>query len=97
LAGIAIPAGARVFAWTQAAMFDEEAFPDAAQTRPDRPAGAYLHFGGGLHSCAGRMINDRQIPALVGKLLKRGLGRVGPVGWAGSFPARLPVAWRTSR
>ncbi len=95
LAGVKVPAGARVIAWTQAAMFDEEAFPDPPQMRSDRPASAYLHFGGGLHPCAGRAINDRQIPMLVGKLLKRGLGRVGPVGWAGPFPDRLPVAWGT--
>ncbi len=91
LAGVPVPAGALVIAWTQAAMFDEEAFPDPPQMRADRPASAYLHFGGGLHPCAGRAINDRQIPMLVGKLLKRGIARVGPVGWAGPFPAKLPV------
>jgi cytochrome P450 len=91
LAGVAVPAGARVIAWTQAAMFDEEAFPDATRMRPDRPADAYLHFGGGLHPCAGRAINDRQIPMLVGKLLARGLSKIGALGWAGPFPARLPV------
>ena len=96
LAGVAVPAGASVIAWTQAAMFDAEAFPDPPQMRPDRPASAYLHFGGGLHPCAGRAINDRQIPMLVGKLLQRGLGKVGPVGWAGPFPANLPVDLRTS-
>jgi cytochrome P450 len=95
LAGVAVPAGARVVAWTQAAMFDEQAFPDAATVRPDRPPSAYLHFGGGLHPCAGRAINDRQIPMLVGKLLRRGLARVGPVGWAGPFPAKVPVALGT--
>ena len=91
LAGVDIAAGARVFAWTQAAMFDAEAFPEPSQIRCDRPASAYLHFGGGLHPCAGRAINDRQIPMLVGKLLKRGLKRVGPLAWAGPFPARLPA------
>jgi cytochrome P450 len=91
LAGVDIPAGGRVFAWTQAAMFDAEAFPEPSQTRCDRPASAYLHFGGGLHPCAGRAINDRQIPMLVGKLLKRGLKRVGALAWAGPFPARLPA------
>jgi cytochrome P450 len=91
LRGVPVPAGAPVIAWTQAAMFDAEAFPDPEQIRPDRPATAYLHFGGGLHPCAGRALNDRQIPMLVGKLLRRGLARVGPVGWAGPFPAKLPV------
>jgi cytochrome P450 len=96
LAGVAVARGARVIAWTQAAMFDAEAFPDPTQMRPDRPAGAYLHFGGGLHPCAGRMINDRQLPMLVGKLLARDLVRVGAVGWAGSFPAHLPVTLRSA-
>ena len=94
LAGVAVPAGAKVVAWTQAAMFDQEAFPDPPQMRPDRPANAYLHFGGGVHPCAGRAINDRQIPMLVGKLLRRGVKTVGAVGWAGSFPAHLPVTLR---
>jgi cytochrome P450 len=93
LRGVTVPAGALVIAWTQAAMFDAEVFPDPTQTRPDRPAGAYLHFGGGVHPCAGRALNDRQIPMLVGKLLRRGLTKVGPVGWAGPFPATLPVSF----
>lgn len=72
-------------------MLDEAAFPFPAQMRPDRPAGAYLHFGGGLHPCAGRAVNDLQIPMLVGKLLTRGLGRQEPIAWAGPFPDRLDV------
>jgi cytochrome P450 len=91
LAGVAVPAGAKVFAWTQAAMIDDDAFPAPETLQPDRPAGAYLHFGGGLHPCAGRAVNDLQIPMLVGKLLSRGLAKVGAVGWAGPFPARLMI------
>ena len=97
LRGVAVPAGAQVIAWTQAAMFDAEAFPDPEQIRPDRPAEAYLHFGGGLHPCAGRALNDRQIPLLVGKLLRRGMTKVGAVAWAGPFPAHLPVALGAGR
>ena len=91
LAGVAVPAGSLVFAWTQAAMFDDEAFPDPGQMQPDRPAAGYLHFGGGLHPCAGRAINDLQIPMLIAKLAARGVSKVGPVGWAGPFPAHLPA------
>ncbi|WP_293676086.1 cytochrome P450 [uncultured Phenylobacterium sp.] len=91
LDGVAIPAGARVFAWTQAAMQDAEAFPFPAQMRPDRPSRAYMHLGGGLHVCAGRPVNDTQIPMLVGKLLDRGLGKVGRITWAGPFPDHLTV------
>ncbi len=91
LNGTPAPAGSQVFAWTQAAMQDAEVFPDPSQLRPDRPAGGYLHFGGGLHPCAGRAINDRQIPMLVGRLLQRGIASVGRVSWAGPFPDRLPI------
>jgi len=91
LAGVAIPAGARVALWTHAAMRDASAFPDPGAMRPDRPNGAYLHFGGQLHACAGRAVNDRQIPMLVSKLLKKGVASVGDVSWAGPFPDRLPV------
>src|SRR5581483_11188426 len=91
LGAVAIRAGDRVVAWTQAAMLDAEVFPDPEQLRPDRPAAAYLHFGGGLHPCAGRAVNAFQIPALVGALVRRGIKSVGSVAWAGPFPAHLPV------
>ncbi len=83
--------GDRIFAWTQAAMLDAEAFPDPHYLRPDRPPAAYLHFGGGLHPCAGRAVNAFQIPALVGALVRRGIKSVGRMQWAGSFPAHLPA------
>jgi cytochrome P450 len=83
--------GDRIFAWTQAAMLDAEAFPDPQYLRPDRPPAAYLHFGGGLHPCAGRTVNAFQIPALVGALMRRGIKSVGRMQWAGAFPAHLPV------
>jgi cytochrome P450 len=91
IGGTAAPAGARVIAWTQAAMQDAGAFPEPGQARPDRDVAAYLHFGGGLHPCAGRAINDVQIPMLVGKLLARGIESVGKVAWAGPFPDHLTV------
>ncbi|HTO41843.1 MAG TPA: cytochrome P450, partial [Rhizomicrobium sp.] len=95
LSGVEIPAGSLVFAWTQAAMQDAQAFPEPGQMQPDRPAAAYLHFGGGLHPCAGRAINDTQIPMLVAKLLSRGIHKVGRVGWAGPFPHQLPIQLRS--
>jgi cytochrome P450 len=86
-----IEQGDRIFAWTQAAMFDAEAFPDPHDLRPDRPSAAYLHFGGGLHPCAGRAVNAFQIPALVGVLMRRGIKSIGKMQWAGPFPAHLPL------
>lgn len=91
LGGVPVKAGGRVIAWTQAAMQDPEAFPDPARTLPDRPMAAYLHFGGGLHPCAGRMVNAIQIPVLVGTLLAAGCAPSGRMGWAGPFPDSLPV------
>ena len=84
-------AGDEVVLWTQAAMQDPSAFPDPGTLRPDRPASAYLHFGGGLHPCAGRVVNAFQIPVLVAALVRRGVRSVGKVAWAGPFPAHLPV------
>ena len=75
-------------------MHDEDAFPEPSAMRPDRPPGVYLHFGGGLHSCAGRAVNAWQLPLLVGALLRRGIASAGAVQWAGPFPDHLPVRFR---
>ncbi len=91
LADVDIEEGDRIFAWTQAAMLDTAVFPDPKYLRPDRPAAAYLHFGAGLHPCAGRAVNDFQIPALGGALVRRGIKSVGSIQWAGPFPDRLPL------
>jgi cytochrome P450 len=88
-----VKAGATVVAWTQAAMLDRSVFPDPQLLKPDRPAAAYLHFGGGLHPCVGRAINEFQIPLLVGRLVARGIDRVGRVKWAGPFPDWLDVSF----
>ncbi len=97
LAGTRVRAGDRVFAWTQAAMRDPAVFPRPDVMTPDRPRHAYLHFGGGLHPCAGRAVNAFQIPVLVGALAKRGFGTLGPIGWAGPFPARARLTFRKDR
>lgn len=89
LGGRALPAGADVFVWTHAAMYDESVFPDPTRLRPDRDARAYLHLGGGVHPCSGRPVNRFQIPLLVAGLLRRDLVRLGRIGWAGPFPHRL--------
>jgi cytochrome P450 len=94
LGGTRIRKGDRVVLWTQAAMQDPSFFPDPGKWRADRPARAYLHFGGGLHPCAGRVVNDYQIPLLAGALVRRGIRSVGPVGWAGPFPDRMIVTFR---
>jgi cytochrome P450 len=53
LAGVSISRDDDVVLWTHAAMFDAAAFPDPLAMRSDRPVASYLHFGAGLHPCAG--------------------------------------------
>ena len=91
LAGTQVKKGDSVILWTQAAMLDAAAFPDPDALRPDRPGAPYLHFGGGLHPCAGRGLNAWQIPMLVAALLDRNPIKLGRMVWAGPFPARLPI------
>ena len=91
LAGVPIKAGAKVILLSQAAMLDPDAFPAPAEMHPTRPNAGYLHFGAGLHPCAGRDVNQWQIPMLVGALLKRGPKAMGTMAWAGPFPAHLPL------
>lgn len=86
-----VRAGDRVVAWTQAAMQDASVFVDPERLRPDRDPVGYLHFGGTLHACAGRAVNEVQVPALVAGLVRRGIRSVGAIRWAGPFPAHLPV------
>jgi cytochrome P450 len=94
IAGVAVKRGDSTVAWTQAAMQDSSIVEDPRRVRPDRDRSIYLHFGGGLHPCAGRAVNSFQIPLLVGGLVRRGLARVGGMAWAGPFPNRLPVTLR---
>ncbi len=94
LAGVAIAPGDQVVLWTQAAMLDPTVFPDPKRLDPTRPADAYLHFGGGLHPCAGRAVNAFQIPALVGALVRRGIQSVASITWAGPFPDALSIRFR---
>lgn len=88
---VEVKKGDRVIAWTQAAMQDPTVFPRPGLMRPDRPAETYLHFGGGLHPCAGRVVNDFQIPLLVGGLARRGITSADAIAWAGPFPNHLAV------
>jgi cytochrome P450 len=93
LAGVDIRANDQVFVYTQAAMLDTSVFPEPQVLNPARPQRPYLHFGGGLHPCAGRDVNAFQIPMLVGALVRRGIKSVGTIDWAGPFPDRLPVTF----
>ena len=91
LAGTAVGAGDQVVAWTHAAMLDPTAFPDPLRLLGDRDRSAYLHYGYGLHPCAGRVVNAIQIPLLAATLLQRDVVRAGRLKWAGPFPDHLPL------
>jgi cytochrome P450 len=94
LGGVDVKAGDDMLLLTQAAMFDEAAFPVPRAMRPDRPLAPYLHFGGGLHPCAGRGVNAWQIPLLVAGLLDRNPTGLKRMVWAGPFPAHLPITFQ---
>jgi cytochrome P450 len=91
LAGTPVKAGEQVIAWTQAAMLDPTAFPDPLTLFGNRDRSAYVHYGYGLHPCAGRVVNAIQIPLLVATLLSRDMVRAGRLKWAGPFPDHLPL------
>ena len=91
LAGKPIAARTRVWALTLAAMQDARVFPDPGRLDAARPLDLYLHFGGGLHRCAGRQLNVRNIPALVAPLLRRKLSGPADLRFRGPFPDRLVV------
>jgi cytochrome P450 len=90
----AVRAGDRLLLLTQAAMLDPDGFPDPLRRDPTRPPEAYLHFGHGLHPCAGRAINAWQIPMLMAGLLSLDPVRVSGLAWAGPFPAHLNLHFR---
>jgi cytochrome P450/glutathione S-transferase len=92
-----IPAGTTVVAYTQAAMFDRDRFSNPYRLDPTRSPALYRHFGGGLHPCSGRMVNDVQIPELVRQILKRGIQRVERPRYDGPFIDELIVSFGGGR
>ena len=72
LAGVRIPAGARVLLLLGSANRDEAVFEDAGDVRPGREARSHLAFGAGPHRCPGvalaRMQGALIVQALVGRL-----------------------------
>jgi cytochrome P450 len=93
LDGVAIPAGATVIAYTHAAMFDQSRFPDPRRSDPTRAPKLYRHFGGGLHPCSGRAVNDVQIPELVRRVIKRGIASADRPRYDGPFIDEVVVSF----
>jgi cytochrome P450 len=92
--GCPVRAGRLVGAFTQGAMFDGGVFPKPAFFEPSRPPSTYMNFGGGLHPCAGRDINDVQLPTLVARVVARGIDRVERPRFVGPFLDELIVHFR---
>jgi cytochrome P450 len=91
LCGRPVPPGANVVAVTIAAMQDARVFDKPSRCLPDRPPQLYLHFGRGLHLCAGRDINALQVPQLVAGLLRFEPLRKGPLRQRGPFADELVI------
>jgi cytochrome P450 len=91
--GTNVAGGQKLMLMTSAAMFDPAAFPDPMKIMPDRSMASYLHFGLGVHACAGRALSELQVPMLVGKLLERDYRIDGKMKWAGPFPDSLPISF----
>jgi cytochrome P450 len=90
-----IKAGTKITCFTLAAMHDPGAFPHPGIANPERADNLYLHFGGGLHPCAGIAVNGVQIPLLVQKLLQRDPVIESSMEFEGPFPNKLILKLRS--
>lgn len=95
IGGVPVPAGTQVFAMTLSAMQDARVFDQPKVLNPDRPPHLYMHFGRGLHQCAGRDVNALQIPALIRALMLFNPTGAPRVKFAGPFPDQLFVRVRS--
>jgi cytochrome P450 len=91
-----VPAGATVLACFQSAMMDGSRVTDPERFDLNRPAGAYIHFGHGVHECFGRHINRATLhlmlkPLLARPDLRRAPGRAGHLRKNGAFAESLTV------
>jgi cytochrome P450 len=72
LAGVDLPAGARLFLWLAAAGRDEEAFPRPDEFDPRRTsADHHLAFGKGLHYCLGANLGKLEAQIALAELARR--------------------------
>jgi cytochrome P450 len=92
LGGKPIVPGTTILLVTLAAMHDPAAFDRPQEFDPARPVSRYLHFGAGVHLCAGRNVNALQIPALVAALVARRPMAAGSLRVSGPFPDEFVVS-----
>jgi len=72
LAGVDLPAGARLFLWLAAAGRDEAAFDRPGEFDPRRPdADRHLAFGKGLHYCLGANLGKLEAQIALTELARR--------------------------
>ena len=86
----------KVLAMTSSAMFDSRHVLRPFRYDPSRPASNHVHFGFGLHWCAGAMIARAQITQTFKALLRlraveRAPGRRGKLALWGLFPDHLYI------
>jgi cytochrome P450 len=91
IGGKTLKRDATVYAVSLSAMQDPSAFPDPGKLDPGRSMDRYLHFGGGLHPCAGRAVNAIQIPELIRQLIVFGAAEPSTPQFEGPFLDQLVV------
>ena len=92
----AVAPGTLVFAANSSAMMDASVVDEPGTFMLDRPSSDYLHFGSGLHTCAGRFISRTQILEVAKQILRlpglrRAQGQDGQVEYDRLFPTRFVV------
>jgi cytochrome P450 len=99
-----IPAKTLVFVGTWSAMFDPARIDTTDEFRVDRSiASDYLHFGAGLHTCAGQYISRVLILETVKQLLlrleglRRAEGKDGQIRLDGPFPDAFMLEFERAR
>jgi cytochrome P450 len=101
LAGMAVPAGARLGVVVGAANRDPAVFTDPESYDIDRPKKPHLAFGGGNHFCAGAWVAKASVvgvalPLLFAELPRLRLDPARPAavgGWVFRGVLDLPVLW----
>jgi cytochrome P450 len=94
-----IPNGTMVLAVNLSAMFDPLKIAAPESFRTDRPWGAYMLWGYGMHTCFGAHINRAVMPAILKPLLakpglRRAAGDAGRIDGGGTpFPQHFCVEW----
>ncbi len=92
-----IPPMTNVLALTQSAMFDEKAFEQPEEFRPNRNWYHYFTFGYGEHECLGKYVGMVMIPEMVRQILRLpGLKAEGEIEYDGHMPKSYALSWSAS-